>query len=293
MRWLTVPVPDGRELDVLATERAEGLGILFQHGTPGNATRYETWFAEAESRGLRPVAYSRPGCATSTRDPGRTVASAAGDIAALLDALGIDEFVSVGGSGGGPHVIGTAALLPGRCLAAAALVTVAPWEAEGLDWFAGMTQSNVDEFTAALAGEATLREWMAAHGEEFRHVTGPELLGAMEGMLDPVDQAVATGAWAEHEADGMRRALEHGFDGWVDDDLAFTRPWGFDLGTISTPVHVWQGELDLLVPWSHGEWLAEHIPGATFTLARGHGHFSLGVANRDEILDDLLQAARV
>ena len=189
-------------------------------------------------------------------------------------------------------MIATAALLPGRCLAAAALVTVAPWDAEGLDWFGTMTQSNVDEFSAALAGEATLREWMAANGEEFRHVTGPELLGAMEGMLDPVDQAVVTGAWADHEAAGMRRAVEHGFDGWVDDDLAFTKPWGFDLAAISTPVHIWQGELDQLVPWSHGEWLAEHIPGARFTLARGHGHFSLGVANRDEILDDLLSVAR-
>jgi pimeloyl-ACP methyl ester carboxylesterase len=291
MRWMTVPLADGRELDVVASERPEGMGVLFHHGTPGNATRYESWFGAAEARGLRPVAYSRPGCATSTRDAGRSVASAVPDVAAVLDMLGIDEFVSIGGSGGGPHVIACAALLPGRCLAAAALVTVAPWGAAGLDWFAGMTQSNVEEFSAALAGEAELRAWMAANGEDFRHVTGENLLDAMAGMLDPVDQAVITGEWADHEAAGMRRALEHGFDGWVDDDLAFTQPWGFDVETISTPVHVWQGELDQLVPWSHGKWLGEHIPGATFRLAEGHGHFSLGVANRDEIFDELLAAA--
>ena len=291
MRSMTVPLPDGRELDVVASDRSEGMGLLFHHGTPGNATRYETWFVDAEARGLRPVAYSRPGCASSTRDPGRRVASAVGDVTVVLDTLGIDQFLSLGGSGGGPHVIACAALMPDRCRAAAALVTVAPWNAAGLDWFGGMTQSNVDEFEATLAGEAALREWMAENGEVFRHVTGPDLIEAMGDGLDPVDQAVATGEWADHEAAGMRRSLERGFDGWVDDDLAFTEPWGFDLETISAPVHIWQGELDRLVPWSHGQWLADHIPSATFRLAVGHGHFSLGVANRTEIVDELIAAA--
>jgi pimeloyl-ACP methyl ester carboxylesterase len=292
MPWLTVPTAGNRTLDVLAGERNEGLGLLFHHGTPGNATRYETWFAAAEGRGLRPVAYSRPGYATSTRDPGRSVASAIADVEAVLDHLGIDRFVSVGGSGGGPHTIACAALLPDRCLSSAALVTVAPWGVDDLDWWGGMTQSNLDEFGAALAGEPALRDWMAANGEEYRHITGPTMAAALGDALPPVDQSVATGEWAEHEAAGLRRALEHGFDGWVDDDLAFTRPWGFDLTTIRVPVQIWQGELDRFVPWSHGRWLGEKIPGARFTLAEGHGHFSLGVANRDEIFDALLEAAR-
>jgi pimeloyl-ACP methyl ester carboxylesterase len=293
MHWLTVDLPDGRALDVLAGERTDGHGLVFHHGTPGNATRYETWFAAAEERGLRPVAYSRPGYATSTRDPGRTVASAIPDVEAVLDHLDIDRFVSVGGSGGGPHTIACAALLPDRCLSTAALVTVAPWQADGLDWWTGMTQSNLDEFGAALAGEPALRDWMTENGEEYRHITGPTMAAALGDALPPVDQAVATGEWAEHEAAGIRRALEHGFDGWVDDDLAFTMPWGFDLATVRVPVQIWQGELDRLVPWSHGEWLAEHIPGARFTLAHGHGHFSLGAANRDEIFDALLEPAQL
>lgn len=292
MRWTTVDLPDGRTLDVLAGERTDGLGLVFHHGTPGNATRYESWFAEAEARGLRPIAYSRPGYATSTRDPGRTVASAVPDAEAVLDQFGIGQFVSVGGSGGGPHAIACAAVLPDRCLASAALVTVAPWGVDDLDWWTGMTQSNLDEFAAALAGEPALREWVTENGEEYRHITGPTMAAALGDALPPIDQSVATGEWAEHEAAGMRRALEHGFDGWVDDDLAFTRPWGFDLAAVSVPVHIWQGELDRLVPWSHGRWLADQIPGARFTLAEGHGHFSLGVANRDQILDDLLEAAR-
>jgi pimeloyl-ACP methyl ester carboxylesterase len=277
-------------LDVLAGSGDAGPGLLFQHGTPGNATRYETWFEAAEERGLRPFGYSRPGYATSTRVPGRSVASVADDIAVLLDELGIGEFFTLGGSGGGPHAIATAALLPGSCLASAALVTVAPWQAEGLDFYSGMAQSNIDEFGAALVGEDALRQWMATEGEAYRTITAANMVAALGDALPPVDQAVATGEWAEHEAAGIRRALEHGFDGWVDDDLAFTQPWGFDVASIRVPVRIWQGEVDRLVPWSHGQWLADAIPGATFTLAKGQGHFSLGTTNRDEILDDLIAA---
>jgi pimeloyl-ACP methyl ester carboxylesterase len=205
VRWLTVDLADGRKLDVLTGADGDGPGLLFQHGTPGNATRYEAWFEAAEARGLRPVAYSRPGYAMSTRDPGRSVASAVADIEVLLDQLGIGEFFTIGGSGGGPHAIATAALLPERCLVSAALATVAPWQAEGLDWFAGMSQNNIDEFGAALAGEADLREWMATEGEEYRTITGSNMVAALGDALPPVDQGVATGEWAEHEAAGIRR----------------------------------------------------------------------------------------
>jgi pimeloyl-ACP methyl ester carboxylesterase len=290
MTWTRLTMPDGRELDTLVGGGTGERGLMFIHGTPGNATRYETWFQAVEQRGLRPVAFSRPGYATSTRQPGRTVASFGADVAEVLDQLGIGEFYALGGSGGGPHSIACAATLPDRCLASAALVTIAPWEAEGLDFYAGMDRMNIDEFGAALGGEAVLRTWMEENCEPFRHVTGADMVEQLGDALPPVDQEVATGEWARHESGGLRRALERGFDGWIDDDLAFVQPWGFELGAIRVPVQIWQGELDRLVPWAHGQWLAEHIPGARFNLAEGQGHFSLGVANRDQILDDLLGA---
>lgn len=267
------------------------VGLLFHHGTPGNAPRYKSWFAEVESRGLRPVSYSRPGYATSTRNPGRTVASVADDAVELLDQLGIGAFYSLGGSGGGPHSIACAALLPERCRAAAALVTIAPWDAPGLDFMADMAQLNIDEFSATLAGEDELRRHLGGFGEQIRHVTGPQMIATLGDALPAADQAIATGEWGDQEAAGLRRALQHGVDGWVDDDLAFARPWGFDLSSIRVPVQIWQGEHDRLVPWAHGQWLADNISGAKFTLARGEGHFSLGVANRDQILEELLSAA--
>ncbi|MGH2489226.1 MAG: hypothetical protein ACRDFR_06400, partial [Candidatus Limnocylindria bacterium] len=143
-------------------------------------------------------------------------------------------------------------------------VTIAPWGSEGLDWYAGMAQTNVDEFGAALSGEDALRGWMAAHGEEFRTITGPQMVSALGDALPPADQAVATGEWADKQAAGIRRGLEHGFDGWVDDDLAFTNPWGFDLDTIRVPVRIWQGELDRLVPWAHGHGWPSASPAPSF-----------------------------
>lgn len=287
----TLRLSDGRVLDVLAGGAEEGLALVTHHGTPGEAHRYAGWADAAASRGLRFIAYSRPGYAGSTPQPGRTVGDATRDVAELLDQLAVDRFVTLGGSGGGPHAIACAALLSPRCLAASALVTIAPWGVDGLDWMEGMAQINVDEFGAALRGERALRDWMADEGEVFRHVTGPEVTSALGDALPPADQAVMTDAYADASAEHMRRALRDGFDGWVEDDLAFTRPWGVELAGISIPVTIWQGELDRLVPWSHGEWLAAQIPGAEFRLADGHGHFSLGETNRDEILDWLLAAA--
>ncbi len=203
---------------------AGDMALIAHHGTPGEGTKFTDWEPAAAARGLRLIGYSRPGYATSTRHPGRSVGDVAADVAALADALGVERFVSIGRSGGGPHTIACAALLPDRCLAAAALVTVAPWNAEGLDFFAGMAPGNVEEFGAALEGEAALRRWMATNGEPYRHVTGESMASTMAALLPPVDLAVLTGEFAEEDAAGIRRALEHGFDGWVDDDLASPGP---------------------------------------------------------------------
>jgi pimeloyl-ACP methyl ester carboxylesterase len=291
MKIQQITLPDGRSLDVMTGGGAGPMAVIAHHGTPGEGTKFSDWEDAVSARGLRLVGYSRPGYATSDRDAGRRVSDVAADVAALADALGIERFVTVGRSGGGPHSIACAALLPDRCLAAAALVTVAPWQADGLDFFAGMAQGNVEEFNAALAGEDALRAWMATHGEPYRHITGETIASTMASLLPPVDLAVLTGALAEEDAAGTRRALEHGFDGWIDDDLAFARPWGFDVRSIRVPVRIWQGELDQLVSVAHGQWLADRIPGATFNLAKGHGHLSLALEHRDAILDDLLASA--
>lgn len=279
---------EDRNLDVLVAGAVDGPTIVLHHGTPSDATCWADWHFDAETRGVRIISVSRPGYATSTRKPGRDVAQAASDVAAALDQLGVAEYVTAGWSGGGPHALACAALHEGRCLRVATLAGVAPHEAAGLDFLAGMGPENVDEFGAAAKGQGALRGWMAENAEPFRTVTGAQIAEAFGGLVPQIDRDVLQGGYADHMAAGTRRALGGGVDGWVDDDLAFTRPWGFDLAGIDVPVTVWQGDLDLMVPAAHGAWLRGQLPGAQARTPKGHGHISLVTEYRQEILDWLL-----
>jgi pimeloyl-ACP methyl ester carboxylesterase len=278
---------DGRVLDVHLGGDETGVPLLLHHGTPSDSTTFADWHHDCRERGLRLICASRGGYATSSRSPGRTVAQVAHDSAELLDQLGHTTFVTAGWSGGGPHALACAAVLPDRCVAAATLAGVGPYGEPDLDFDEGMGPENVEEFGAALHGEPTLRNWMAEFGEPFRGVTGADIADALGGLVPEIDKQVLTGGYAEQMAASSRRALEHGLDGWIDDDLAFTSPWGFELGTIDVPVTVWQGDLDLMVPFAHGRWLARHLPRATARMVPGHGHISLVTQYRTEILDEL------
>ncbi|MDH4352756.1 MAG: alpha/beta hydrolase [Actinomycetota bacterium] len=284
-------VPDGRVVDVYLGGDPDGFPLVMHHGTPSDATTFADWHEACVSRRLRLVCVSRPGYATSTRLPGRLVANAAQDTADVLDLLGCDAFLTAGWSGGGPHALACAALLEDRCVGAATLAGVGPYGVPDLDFLDGMGAENVDEFGAAVAGEPALRDWFAQFGEPFRTVTGDDIVAAFGGLVPQVDKDVLTGGYADQMAAQTRRALAQGFDGWLDDDLAFTRDWGFDLGHITVPVTVWQGDLDLMVPFAHGHWLGHHLSTATKRLVPGHGHISLVTSYQDQILDDLLDSS--
>lgn len=281
-------LPDGRTVDVFLGGDPQGFPLVMHHGTPSDSTTFADWHDACAARGLRLICVSRPGYATSTRLVGRRVASAAVDTADVLDHLGLGRFITAGWSGGGPHALACAALLADRCLAAASLAGVGPYDAPDLDFLAGMGPENVDEFGAALVGEEAVQAWMEENGAGFRDVTGEQIAEAYGGLVPQIDKDVLTGGYAEQMAAETRRALEHGFDGWVDDDLAFTQDWGFAVEDVAVPVTVWQGDLDLMVPFAHGRWLADHLPAAHARMASGHGHISLVTRYRDEILDDLL-----
>lgn len=283
----TIRLRDGRTLDVYVGGDPKGFPLVMHHGTPSDATTFAGWDADCRARDLRLVCASRPGYATSTRKKGRAVAQAAADTAEILDQLGHRKFVAAGWSGGGPHALACAALLPDRCNAVATLAGVGPYGRADLDFLAGMGPENVDEFGAALNGEPALREWMAKNAEPMRTITGPGLADAFGGLIPQVDRDALVGGFADEMAAVMRRALSHGFDGWIDDDIAFTKDWGFALAAIRAPVTVWQGDLDLMVPFAHGRWLAKAIPGASSKMVPGHGHVSLVTKYRPEILEAL------
>jgi pimeloyl-ACP methyl ester carboxylesterase len=289
---LTVQAPGGI-LEVLVSGPEDGLALVFHTGTPSGLVESGPVAGAAAARGLRTVLYARPGYGDSTPQPGRLVADAAADVDAILAHLRIDEFVTAGWSGGGPHALACAALLPVRCLAAATIAGIAPSDSPGLDWLAGMGRENVEEFGAATAGEADLTRFLDAAAGQLRDITAAQVADGLGDLVSDPDKAAITGEFAEYLAALFRAALATGIAGWRDDDLAFTRDWGFSLDALghATPVAIWQGGQDRMVPSAHGAWLAANIPRARAHLLPGQGHDSLMASEFGRILDDLLDLA--
>jgi pimeloyl-ACP methyl ester carboxylesterase len=282
---------DGRVLDLYVSGPEAGLPLLFHHGTPGAARPLRFLERAVHAAGLRFVAWSRPGYAGSSRLPGRRVADVVTDVTQVLHALDAPRCLTLGWSGGGPHALAAAALLPHRVAAAGVLAGVAPWDAPGLDVMAGMGEQNVEEFGLAVRGEAALRPWLEDQLPELREVTAAGVVDSMATLLPPVDRALLTKEAGEDLAEQMRSAVSTAVDGWLDDDLAFVADWGFDLADVAVPVFVWQGTADLMVPAAHGRWLAEHVPGVTAHVEEDEGHLSVVVGRIDEVLSELLAAA--
>ncbi len=276
-------VKDNRELEILDNGITSDKAIIFHHGTPGHASAWSNWLEDAASRGIRAISYSRAGYGTSDRNFGRSVLSNNSDISLLLDGKNISNFVAIGWSGGGPHAL--AGALDHRNVGVITLAGVGEYGAPDLDFLEGMGPENHDEFGAALLGEAVLDAWMNANAGSMKNVTGAEIKEAFGGLIGDADKAVIEGDFADQMAATMRSGLAVSFDGWIDDDLAFVRPWGFNLREISKPVFIWQGDDDFMVPHAHSKWLAEYIPGSQLKFVPGHGHISLVEKYRSEILN--------
>jgi pimeloyl-ACP methyl ester carboxylesterase len=288
MERTQIELDDGRRLDVASAGPDDGPVVLFHTGTPGEGIVYDGLIQEGAARGLRHISYSRPGYGRSGRMRGRSVADCAADVEAIVNAFAIERFHTVGWSGGGPHALACAALLPERTIAAATLAGVAPCNAPGLDWLAGMGDENIEEFAAARAGEEQLAAYVEAQRPGMSAATAEELRAGMGDLLSPIDQRMMSGEFAEYIASIFSGAMSEGPWGWVDDDLAFLGDWGFDLAAIERPVTIWQGPEDRMVPYEHGKWLAEHVAGAQPRLLDGEGHLSILLGAYGRVLDELV-----
>jgi pimeloyl-ACP methyl ester carboxylesterase len=284
-----VRLPDGRRLDLRVSGPADGFPLVFHHGTPGAATPVRALERAAHARGLRLVTTSRPGYGDSSRQPGRAVVDVAADTAAVLASIGAERCLVAGWSGGGPHALACGARLD-AARAVLVIAGIAPYGAEGLDWMSGMGEENVVEFSAAVHGEDELRPHLLGEREQLKDITAADIASSMQTLLPDVDKAVLTGEFGEDLAASFREAVRTGVEGYLDDELAFTSPWGFGLDEISAPVMIWQGSADLMVPFSHGQWLASRLPGAAAHLEEGEGHLSVGLGALDRMLDELVTA---
>jgi pimeloyl-ACP methyl ester carboxylesterase len=271
----TVTTPDGRTLAIEETGDPAGRPVLVHNGTPNSRHIFAPVAADAAARGLRLIAYDRPGYGGSTPEPGRAVADCAADVRAICAGLGISRLAMWGISGGGPHLLACAALLPGLVTAAVSLASLAPSDADGLDWFDGMGQDNVDDFKLQQTDKQAARAKLEEEREQNLAATGEDLAGMLKTLLTPADAAVLTGEFAEYLAWTGREGLAPGAQGWWDDGEAFGRPWGFELSAIEVPVLLMHGRQDQFVPFGHGRWLAERLPGVEARLLDDDGHLTL------------------
>ena len=290
-------LPDGRRLEYLTGGDEGGFPLAYHSGTPSAAVVDPLIWAAAERAGLRLVTYSRPGYGASTPRPVPDgwpvpIAADAGDTVALLDHFGMDEFVTLGWSGGGPRALACAATLPGRCRAASTLAGVAPADTAGPEWSAGMGEENVRDFAAAREGRESYARIAEGQAADLAAITATDIVAGMGDLVDEVDAAALSDELGATVAASFKHAVVQGPGGMVEDTLQIVQPWGFDLAGITVPVSVWQGRRDRMVPYDHGRWLVDAIPGARAHLFDDEGHISL-VARIDEILADLRDLAGI
>lgn len=272
-----VQASDGRSLAYAQIGDLDGTPVFVLHGTPGSrlSGRHPDP-SRVAAAGLRVITYDRPGYGRSARHPGRAVVDCVADIVAIADALQIERFVVTGGSGGGPHALAAAARLPRRVIRAECNVSGAPFDAPGLDWFAGMDPENVKEFGWALDGAETLARELRPEADAMLSRLDEDPASVLSDFhLSDADRAVLEDRIVgERMRASIREALVGGIWGWVDDDLAFIKPWGFEVAEIAIPVQVRYGAGDVLVPVGHGEWLARHVPNANVIVDHQAGHLS-------------------
>ncbi len=270
-----VAAADGRQLCVEEAGDLSGPVSLVHWGTPNSRHHYGPIASKAAADGIRLVSYDRPGFGKSSPQPGRTVASCVADVQAVADALGVQRLVVWGISGGGPHALACAALLPDRVAAVATLASPAPFAAPGLDYFAGMGTGNAEDIRLLMEDPGSARAKWKRDREELLASTASQLAESLETMLSPVDRDVLTSGFADWMMAGFRDGLAPGDQGWWDDSVALRSPWGFDMASISVPVQVWHGRQDKFVPFQHGQWLARHVPGAHPQVSDHEGHLTL------------------
>jgi len=256
-----VRLGDGRTLrayDSGGADAADGLAVVWHHGSPQTGAPLEPLLSVAAARGIRLLSYGRPSYGGSSPFPGRDVAAAAADVAQLADALGVVRFAVMGASGGGPHALACAALLSDRVTGVVCLAGIAPFT-EDFDWFAGMASDK--GLRAAAAGRDARAQYAAS--DEF----DPDSFTA-------ADWAALSGVWSSLGVDAGR-ANDAGPDGLIDDDVAVVASWGFDLSTVVAPVLLVQGGQDRVVPPAHADWLHRNLPRSELWLRPDDGHISI------------------
>jgi pimeloyl-ACP methyl ester carboxylesterase len=270
-----VTTSEGRTLTCAEWGDPDGFPVFSLHGTPGS--RFGRHYDEGAyvEAGARVITYDRPGYGGSTRHRGRRVVECVNDVAALADHLSIDRFAVIGGSGGGPHALAVAARLPERATKVTCAVGIVPYDTEDFDFVAGMDPNNVKELGWALEGEEVLAHELEREAREMLErvsVDPSKVIGDDWDLSESDRKELARPERQEVIREMTVASVANGVWGWVDDDLCFVAPWGFDVSEIRIPARVVYGANDVLVPRQHGEWLARNVPRAEVVVEEDKGH---------------------
>jgi pimeloyl-ACP methyl ester carboxylesterase len=268
-----VDMPDGRRIAVEEWGSPTGDPIFLLHGTPGSRLGPIPRPLVLYQLGIRLITFDRPGYGCSDRMVGRMVADIATDVRQIADFLRLQRFAVLGRSGGGPHALACAALLPDRTTRAAVLVGLAPSEADGLDWFADMTESNVEAYLAARNDGVGVMARLRPMADRMRRDPAQLVTSLYEELTQSDRRIVADVGIKRQLTENYAEAVRHSADGWVDDLLAFAAPWGFECESIKSPIMLWHGADDTFSPVGHSRWLGAHIRSSVVIVEPGSAHF--------------------
>jgi pimeloyl-ACP methyl ester carboxylesterase len=198
---------DGRVLRYQIAGTTHGDPIFLLHGALGSRLVDDALSAAAADAGIRLVSYDRPGYGGSTPHPGRTVAAAAADVAAIADQLDVGRLAVWGQSAGGPSALACAALLPDRVAAAAVVAPLAPYQAPALEWFAGMAHDVAQMHRLAVAGCDALQQVMPQLADALTSTDVARFVEFSSPTLPAPDQAILKTDAAAHLFANLREGL--------------------------------------------------------------------------------------
>ena len=276
-------LPDGRRLSWHEFGAEDGSPVIYTAGTPVSGRGAVVYDEAARAAGLRWIAPDKPGYGGSDYQPKRTLLSWADDLAVLAGHLGLQRFALVGESGGGPYTLAAAHELGSRVNVAVLIAS------------AGLRDQDEP---AQVRRKNRLAFWLArwspvltvAHMTVLRWQMLTPAWREFSLRLDLARKPPARQAALRIEYEVVTDALRPGIRGTVQELGQLVSPWGFDLGEVTVPVHLWHGERDAVVP-GHSRRLAQLLPDATLHLNDTSGH-DVGVDRAGEVMALLAASAK-
>ena len=273
---------DGRAIEYIDNGVSSKSALILHHGTPTSMTVWGTWLAAAAEKGIRAIAFTRPGYAGSDRKVGHRIIDSNDDLQEILNQLDIENFVSIGWSGGGPYALASGLLK--KCTGVQLIASVSPYDADDFDWFQDQTPEMIEEAKVSAKSLEDSITFKEGYYTELRDMTTEQFLVEYEKRSSFKAFENAYREFSKDLSFSMRDALRDDAIGYAEDEYAFLSNWGFETKEIQVPVGIWQGLDDKSVSPHMAKWLNANIVKPTLKLLEGQHHGSIMVETREEIL---------